>query len=100
MTPDQGHLEKSRLDQPIPCRPSCLSCLDRWPSYGGGANLKQSKTALSESQRVSTRSSGLHTPCVRTLEEAVDGFMKIKYQKEGVRKQAGHHCGTLLLVRV
>lgn len=60
--------------------------------------MKQSKTALSESQRVSTRSSGLHTPCVRTLEEAVDGFMKIKYQKEGVRKQAGHHCGTLLLV--
>lgn len=52
VTPDQGHLEKSRLDQPIPCRPSCLSCLDRWPSYGGGANLKQSKTALSESQRV------------------------------------------------
>lgn len=77
LAPDQGHLEKSGLGQPIPCRPSCLSLSDRWPSYGGGANLEQSKTAV-RVQSMSVRCSGLHTSCVRTLEEAEDGSVKIK----------------------
>lgn len=66
VTPDQGHLEKSRLDQPIPCRPSCLSCLDRWPSYGGGANLKQQDCTV----RVTKSAQDPHTACKQSGPES------------------------------